>query len=241
MNDNIAAIPLWNLSLGFMPVVIVWLIARSWGLPDRQIIVANARMLVQLLLVGYVLNYIFAAEDGLIVVAVLTVMLLAASGIALRPLVRHDARIYGYILLSITAGGVTTLMLVTQGVLTLDRWYEPHYMVPLAGMIFSNSMNAISLGAERLESECKSGTDKNRACRLALNAALIPQINSLLAVGIVALPGMMTGQIFSGVSPLIAAQYQIMVMCMIFGSAGISTACYLTLMRHRQDTSTSQG
>ncbi|MDZ7736658.1 MAG: ABC transporter permease [Gammaproteobacteria bacterium] len=234
MNDNVAAIPLVNLALGFIPVVIVWLIVRSWSLPDRQVILANARMLLQLLLVGYVLNFIFDADRGLIVVAVLAIMLLAASWIALRPLARQDMRIYGFILVSIIAGGVTTLVLVTQGVLSLTHWYEPHYMIPLAGMIFSNCMNAISLGAERFESERRNNVDTDQACRVALNAALIPQINSLLAVGIVALPGMMTGQILSGVSPLIAAQYQIVVMCMIFGSAGISTACYLTLMRRQQ-------
>ncbi len=65
-----------------------------------------------------------------------------------------------------------------------------------------------------------------------MNAAMIPQINTLLAVGIVALPGMMTGQILSGVSPLIAAQYQIVVMTMIFGSAGMATAAYLWLIGH---------
>lgn len=233
MNENVAAIPLLNLAMGFIPVVIVWLVVRSWGLPDRQVVIANIRMLLQLLLVGYVLNYIFAADRGLIVIGVLTIMLLAASWIALRPLVHRDWHVYRNVLVSIIVGGVTTLALVTQIVLSLSQWYEPHYMIPLAGMIFSNCMNAISIGAERLESESRAGTDINRACRSALNAALIPQINSLLAVGIVALPGMMTGQILSGVSPLIAAQYQIVVMCMIFGSAGIATACYLTLMRRQ--------
>ena len=67
------------------------------------------------------------------------------------------------------------------------------------------------------------------ARKIALDAALIPQINALLAVGLVSLPGMMTGQILSGVSPLIAARYQIMVMCMIFGAAGLSTIIYLKL------------
>ncbi|MDX1733734.1 MAG: ABC transporter permease, partial [Halioglobus sp.] len=67
----------------------------------------------------------------------------------------------------------------------------------------------------------------------AYQAAMIPVINALLAVGLVSLPGMMTGQILSGVSPLIAARYQIMVMCMIFASAGISTALFLALCRAR--------
>ncbi len=239
MNNTVEAIPLWNLAIAFIPVVLVWFIVRSWGLPDRQVILANARMLLQLLLVGYVLNYIFAADEGLIVVAVLAVMLLMASWIALRPLARRDLYLYGIVLGSIMAGGVTTLILVTQGVLSLAQWYEPHYTIPLAGMIFSNCMNSISLAAERFESDT-ANADADSACRSALNAALIPQINALLAVGIVALPGMMTGQILSGVSPLVAAQYQIVVMCMIFGSAGISTACYLTLVRRRRQAEQDQ-
>ena len=64
-----------------------------------------------------------------------------------------------------------------------------------------------------------------------MNAALIPITNSLLAAGLVALPGMMTGQILSGVAPLVAVRYQILVMCMIFGAAGLATSSYLVLQR----------
>ena len=75
----------------------------------------------------------------------------------------------------------------------------------------------------------------------AYHAAMIPVINSLFAVGLVSLPGMMTGQILSGVSPLIAARYQIMVMCMIFASAGISTAVFLALGRRQVASSAPSG
>ncbi|MDX2481924.1 MAG: ABC transporter permease, partial [Desulfuromusa sp.] len=100
-----------------------------------------------------------------------------------------------------------------------------------AGMIFANSMNSISLAGERLEAEISRDIPYDKARSIALQASLIPITNSLLAVGLVSLPGMMTGQILSGVSPLIAARYQIMVMCMIFGSAGISAAIFLTLIK----------
>ena len=92
-------------------------------------------------------------------------------------------------------------------------------------------MNSISLAGERLEAELVRGVPYEKGRTIALQAALIPITNSLLAVGLVSLPGMMTGQILSGVSPLIAARYQIMVMCMIFGSAGISAAIFLTLIK----------
>ena len=104
-------------------------------------------------------------------------------------------------------------------------------MVPLAGMIFANSMNAVSLAAERFEAERDRDVGYIEARSTALQASLIPIINSLFAVGLVSLPGMMTGQILSGVSPFIAARYQIVVMCMIFGSAGISSAIYLALAK----------
>jgi len=98
-------------------------------------------------------------------------------------------------------------------------------------MIFANAMNAVSIAAERLESEIDRGNTYMQARVISYKAALIPRINVLFAVGLVSLPGMMTGQILSGVDPLIAVRYQIMVMLMILGSAGISVAIYLLLMR----------
>ncbi|MEC9313790.1 MAG: ABC transporter permease, partial [Pseudomonadota bacterium] len=102
---------------------------------------------------------------------------------------------------------------------------------PLAGMIFANSMNSVSLAAERLAAELSRNLDFRQARNEAFQAAFIPTINSMLAVGLVSLPGMMTGQILSGVSPTVAAHYQIVVMCMIFASAGLSTALFLQISR----------
>lgn len=232
MNGDVQPIPAFNLAIAFLPVLLVWLIMQWWSLSSRQTLYASGRMLLQLLLVGYVLTYIFESERGLVVVGVLIVMLLAASGIALRPISRHYRHMFWIVCAAIIVGGVSTLTLVTQFVLDLDRWYEPSYLIPLGGMIFSNCMNSISLAAERFEAECQQDKGVSKARRTAMNAAMIPQINTLLAVGIVALPGMMTGQILSGVSPLIAAQYQIVVMTMIFGSAGVATAAYLWLIGH---------
>jgi len=92
-------------------------------------------------------------------------------------------------------------------------------------------MNSVSLTAERLNAEIERKVDYLKARHIAMQAALIPIINSLFAVGLVSLPGMMTGQILSGVSPLIAVRYQIMVMCMIFASAVLSTAYFLVLSK----------
>ena len=148
----------------------------------------------------------------------------------MRPLSHKSHTIYLRVLLAISLGGITTLALVTAAVLQLDPWFTPNMMIPLAGMIFANSMNTVSVAAERFECELVSVAYEQARMR-AMKAAMIPVINSMFAVGLVSLPGMMTGQILSGVSPLIAVRYQIMVMCMIFGSAGISAACYLWLMK----------
>ena len=125
------------------------------------------------------------------------------------------------------------MALITQGVLRLEPWFEPRYLIPLGGMIFANAMNAVSIAAERFSAERAGGAEYLSARQAALRAALIPLINSLFAVGIVSLPGMMTGQILSGVDPLVAARYQIMVMGMVFGSGGLSAACFLVLLNWR--------
>jgi putative ABC transport system permease protein len=101
-------------------------------------------------------------------------------------------------------------------------------------MIFSNAMNSVSIAAERFETELDRNSTPIQARNIAMNAAMIPLVNSLFAVGIVSLPGMMTGQVLSGISPLIAARYQILVMCMLFSASGISAACYLNLLTRRK-------
>ena len=122
------------------------------------------------------------------------------------------------------------LFIVTQIVLRLTPWYNPRLLIPLAGMIFSNSMTSVSLAAERFFAESARGASFKKARNIAFSASLIPLLNSLFAVGLVSLPGMMTGQTLSGVSPLIAVRYQIMVMCMLFGASGMASASFLMLV-----------
>ena len=188
-------------------------------------------MLTQLLLIGYFLVYIFKTDSALIIVAVLTIMLLSSSWIALRTMKIPRKVLYLKSLGAIALAGILILTLVTRGVLNLEPWYLPSYVIPLAGMIFANAMNSVSLAGERLEAEIDRGIPYLQARIIALKASLIPITNSLFAVGLVSLPGMMTGQILSGVSPLIAVRYQIMVMCMIFGAAGIASAIFLVLVK----------
>lgn len=211
--------------------MLVLFVLWRWRADATQGFIALVRMVAQLLLVGYVLVYIFEADTPWVVLGVLGVMAVAASWIALRTVPSVRGRLYGYAFVSVLVGGGLTLALVTQGVLDLDPWYEPRFVVPLAGMIFAASMNSVSISAERLFAELERSVPYVDARRIALQAGLIPIVNTLLAVGLVSLPGFMTGQILSGVSPLIAVRYQVMVMCMIFGASGLSAALFLTLAR----------
>ena len=249
MNSSIQTIPLINLALAFIPVFIVIGILYRWSMGYGNAMYAASRMLLQLLFIGYFLAYIFESDSSWLVLAVLAVMVFAASWIALGTVKKRQRPLYSKALCAISFSGGLTLLLVTQGVLGLQPWYRPSYFIPLAGMIFANSMNSVSLAAERLEAERDRGMNYSEARNVAFRASLIPITNTLFAVGLVALPGMMTGQILSGVSPLIAARYQIMVMCMIFGSAGISSALVLRLLRPgfvakdevKSNTTTSSG
>jgi len=228
---EVATLSVPQLALSFIPVAIVVVLMWRWGHSYGRALQAIARMLLQLTLIGYVLVYIFQTESGLVISGVLSVMLVAASWIALNTVDLSKGSLFTASLISVLLGGGTTLLLITQGVLQLNPWYQPSYMIPLAGMIFAASMTNISLALERLHAELENGVTFQRARDTAFRTSMIPVINSFFAVGLISLPGMMTGQILSGVSPLIAARYQIMVMCMIFGAAGLSTICFLTMIR----------
>jgi len=230
---EVAYISIPALSVAFLPVAVVVAIFYAWSArtDGNTAIYGLLRMLLQLLLVGYLLNYIFDTDSSVVVAGVLSFMLVAASWIALRtvPLQRRSLLLPS--LVAIGVSSLTVLALITQGVLQVEPWYNPRYMLPLGGMVFAGSMNAVSLAAERYYSELSSGTEAKSARLHAFQASLIPVTNSMFAVGLVSLPGMMTGQILSGISPLIAARYQIVVMCMLFGAAGISAAAFLVLNR----------
>ena len=216
-------------------MIILIVIMKFWSLDALQAIYANIRMLVQLLLVGYILTFIFETDSPILVILVIIFMISMSAFIALRPLQAKGIKPFLIILMSLGVSGIGVLLLVTQIILDLPRWFEPQYVIPLAGMVFANSMNTISLVGERFNAELKRGVDYIEARNIAMGAAMIPQVNALLAVGLVALPGMMTGQILSGVDPLTAARYQIMVMCMIFSTAGLSAVIYLFFNQTTED------
>ena len=228
MSANIPDIPLMNLLFSFIPIVLVIAIFYWWSMEVRVTLYAVGRMLLQLLAIGYALTYLFETEYNSITIAVLVVMMLISAWIALRPLNHKSTQLYLKSLAAIALSGTAVLFFTTEVVLALDSSLAPRYVIPLAGMVYANAMNVVSLAAERLENElCDHRIVYQEARKTALRTSLIPSINTLLAVGLVSLPGMMTGQILAGVSPLIAVRYQVVIMCMIFGSSALAAFFYL--------------
>jgi len=223
-------IPIENLTYMILPLGIVWYFYYRWIGNSSEIVYATIRMVVQLLAIGYVLIYLFNNNSWYVGFLVLFMMILISSFIVLRNVERKNKRTFLIIFTTILIGGSINLYLVVKFVLELTPFYEPRYVIPLAGMLYSNCMNAVSIVAERFEQEIKKSSYEE-AKRISFKASMIPKVNTLLAVGLVSLPGMMTGQILSGIDPLVAVRYQIVVMAMIMGSAGISVILYLRFMK----------
>ncbi len=209
----------------------------------RDIVIGAIRAVVQLTIVGYVLIYIFGLERWYLVVAALVVMVAAATKAAVDRQDRPRRELYGIVGLAMLVGSGLTLVYVGAVVVRMDPWYNPRYLIPLFGMIVGNAMNAAALGAERLAGEIEARRAEieaylalgarpalaaRDAVRRAIRASMIPMVNSLMVVGIVSLPGMMTGQIIAGASPLTAVRYQIVVMFMLMAAVTV-TATAVTL------------
>lgn len=216
------------------------------------------RATVQLLATGYLLVWVFATEHWWVVLALLAVMIaVAAHTAASRQKLKGAARrsismLTGF---SILIGSALTLVYVMGVIVHVDPWYDPRYVIPLAGMVIANAMNAAALGAERLRSELQArageveawlalGASPQQATaepvRKAMSAAMMPTINGLAVVGIVSLPGMMTGQILAGASPLLAVRYQLVVVFMLACATAITALIVVLAYRRTFFTANEQ-
>lgn len=222
---------------------------------ERALLVSALRMGAQLLAAGYLLHLIFALRSPWPVLLILVVMgAFALQTVASRVKTRIP-RFYPIVASSIFIGCGAMTFFFCQIVIGLEPWYDPRYLIPLTGMIIGNSMTGASLAAERLAAEMKERRDEietalclgassrmaaSEVIRSAFRAALIPSINSMAAMGIVFLPGMMTGQILSGTEPMIAVKYQIAIMCIITGSVAITSLLILVQGRRAYFTGAHQ-
>ncbi len=215
-----------------------------------QIAIAALRTTVQLLLVGLVLEALFAAVHLLWMIAIASVMLLIAGR---EVMARQRYRFTGWwgfgmgtVSMFVSAFSVTLLALTV--IIQVRPWYTPQYAIPLLGMLLGNTMTGIAVGLDRLtqtawqqragiEARLAHGQDWRQAIggirRDAARSGMIPIINAMAAAGVVSLPGMMTGQILAGSPPLQAVKYQILMMFLISAGTGFGTLAALQLGSRR--------
>lgn len=213
----------------------------------KDLTIATVRTYVQLLLLGFVLRWVFAAGDWWLVLGILALMTLTAAQIILKRAPDAPPGLFLAAATSMAVTGVTVTFAVTGLVVGAEPWYSPRYVIPIAGMVLGNSMTGIALSLERVFADLDARADEVRAMtalgasaweaahpsiRSSLRAGLIPAINSMAAAGIVFIPGMMTGQILAGADPLEATKYQIVVMLMV-AAAEIMGAVIAVLMSYR--------
>ena len=208
----------------------------------RTMGIAAVRMVVQLLLVGLVLDWIFSRQDpGIILLMAILMASVAAASAARRPKRRFPG-IYWNCLVSILASSFLVTGLALTGIFHLETWFNPQYLIPLLGMVLGNTLNGISLALDRFLEDLQKQKDlvETRLClgasaweashdllRNALRTGLIPSINSMAVMGVVSLPGMMTGQILAGVNPGEAVRYQIVIAFMITTAATLGSVLVL--------------
>lgn len=236
MNDN--QISILSLGLAFIPVLIAIILLRKVKTNYKDKIYAILRMIVQLIAIGYVLSAVFSTDNNMLVLLIIVIMLIVSSGIAMRAMIKKDIRTgYRFFIVAFIAilfGAGLPLAFLTQYILHITPWYNPSSIIPLAGMLFFNALNTISLSMDRYQSELSNNTTIPEAEKKAMSTAMIPITNSFLAAGIVSLPGFMTGQILSGVDPLIAVRYQIIILCMIFSSQVFAVFIFLQLYKRKK-------
>jgi len=246
------ALPISNGHLALSALLIVVNVVLSGLLRlelGRPLLLAATRMVVQLLLIGAVLEWLFRQEDPL-AIALLALAMAGIAGVAaVNRTRRRFAGIYANSLLSVLASSALVTGVALTGIIRPDPWYAARYVIPLLGMVLGNTLNGISLGLDRLMEGLRSsreevetrlclGASRWEACREvvrdAVRIGMVPTINSMMVMGLVSLPGMMTGQILQGAAPSAAVRYQIVVLFMIaagtaLGVVGVVLLGYLRL------------
>ena len=226
-----------SLALALMLVVVAILISHKEKLAlEKDILWSVGRAIIQLIIVGYVLKYIFSVDDAsLTLLMVLFICFNAAWNAQKRS--KYIAKAF----IAITVGaGITLAVLILSGSIE----FIPMQVIPIAGMIAGNAMVAVGLcynnlgqrvisEQQQIQEKLSLGATPKQASAIlirdSIRAALIPTVDSAKTVGLVSLPGMMSGLIFAGIDPVKAIKYQIMVTFML-STASLSTiiACYLT-------------
>ena len=247
MTPEIVHIEIEQLAFGLLLILAAGITSVYHTLKlERDLIIGTVRTVVQLFLLGYVLHTVFAVENAPLVLAIFVFMVFFAA-LTIRGRIKEKRISFFWpVFISMIVSYSLVSFFVTAVVVNVEPWWKPQYFIPLGGMVIGNSMNAIAIALDRLLSELRKrrqevemmlclGADYHEASHEmfgnAMRAGMIPSINSMMAVGVVFIPGMMTGQIIAGADPLLAIRYQIVVMVMLVGSTTIGTLLVLWLVR----------
>lgn len=229
-------------ALGLMAIAIALAAWQKLGL-EWNLTMATGRTVLQLSVVGYVLAIVFEFKNPVLVLLVLGVMLVVATIVARNRISQKIPRLIPLVGGSILIATALTLLYTNLLVFQPSTWYDPQYLIPLAGIVLGNAMNGAAIAGERLvstlntsqleiETHLSLGATPQQAVaqyrRDAIKAGLIPTINTMMVVGLVTLPGIMTGQLLSGVNPLIAAAYQAIIIFMLAFATLVTTLLVAT-------------
>src|SRR6266581_4071996 len=231
------------MALLLVAAIVVVSIRQSLGL-ERDLVVGTVRAIVQLYAVGLILAAVFAAARWYWVLLILGVMTGVATQAAVSRLGKPLPGGPWIAAMALTVSTAATLAYVIGVVVQVHPWYEPQYVIPIAGMILGNAMTSAALAGDRLQSDLRTRTDEIEAMlalgfsggdavrpmvRSAVKAAMIPTVSGMMTVGLVQLPGMMTGQILAGASPLLAIKYQIVVVFMLAVATSVASLLFVRL------------
>ncbi len=249
MNPSAPEIAVWQLALGLVFIVVAGGASLAHGLKlGRDLAVGTVRTFGQLFLMGYVLVYVFRLQNLWLTLGMFVVMVAFAAHIILGRLKHRPVSLAWPLFFSMLASYLAVSCLVTSVIVEAAPWWRPEIFIPLAGMVVGNSMTALDISLERLFSDLREkrseieamlclGADAVEAgrdvTRRAMRAGMIPSINSMMGVGLVFIPGMMTGQILAGQDPQQAVRYQIVVMLMLVGSTALSALIMVRLAMRR--------
>jgi putative ABC transport system permease protein len=246
----------WQLALALVLVaaVVVVSVRQSLGL-QRDLVIGSLRAIVQLYAVGLILAAVFAAARWYWVLLILAVMTAVATQAAVSRLGKPLPRAPWIAGIALSVSTAATLAYVITIVVQVRPWYEPQYIIPIAGMILGSSMTSAALAGDRLQSDLRVRADEVEArlalgfsghdavqpmVRASLRAAMIPTVNGMMTVGLVQLPGMMTGQILAGSSPLLAIRYQMVVVFMQAAATALGSLLFVRLAASRYLTPAHQ-
>lgn len=238
MNETID-IQIAQLAFAYIFVLVLLFIVKQKEIGHKgEILLASVRMTIQLVAVGFILNYVFANQNPIYSLLILFVMeIFAIYNIYGRVGEKISKKLKIIIAVSMFLGTSISIFFFVLAVVGLDPWFRADYFIPLSGMLIGNSMTGISLGVNHLvngfrdnkdliENYLMLGAEPEAAVKKISNRAfynaVLPTINSMMGMGIVFLPGMMTGQILAGASPIIAIKYQIAIMMGILGSVTLT-------------------